>query len=110
MIVFDTKGGLHKGRDDIKADTAFYRKWELCEQTNPDKSTTSREAMKGADVLIALSQPGPDTVKPDWISSMGHEVDRLRLRQPGARDLSRTPPRKRAPTSWPPAAATSPTR
>jgi malate dehydrogenase (oxaloacetate-decarboxylating) len=28
------------------------------------------EAMKGADVLIALSTPGPDTVKREWISSM----------------------------------------
>jgi malate dehydrogenase (oxaloacetate-decarboxylating) len=28
------------------------------------------EAMKGADVLIALSTPGPDTVKREWIRSM----------------------------------------
>jgi len=30
------------------------------------------EAMKGADVLIALSTPGPDTVKRQWIKSMAH--------------------------------------
>ena len=70
MSVFDSKGGLHTGRQDIKADTAFYRKWELCEATNPDKYTTIEEAMRGADVLIALSQPGPDAVKQDWIRSM----------------------------------------
>ncbi|MCP4148187.1 MAG: NADP-dependent malic enzyme [bacterium] len=71
MILFDTKGALHKGRDDIKADARFYRKWELCEKTNPKKVGTIEEAMKGADVLIALSKPGPDVVKPEWIKAMG---------------------------------------
>ncbi|MFO8234460.1 MAG: NADP-dependent malic enzyme [Bacteroidales bacterium] len=71
MILFDSKGALHKGRDDIKADKRFYRKWELCEQTNPDKITDIEKAMQGADVLIALSTPGPDIVKPEWIKKMG---------------------------------------
>ncbi len=70
LVMFDTKGGLHKGRDDVKADTAFYRKWEICEQTNPGRISDIAEAVKGADVLIALSKPGPDTVKPEWIHSM----------------------------------------
>lgn len=70
MVMFDTKGSLHKGRDDIKEDARFYRKWELCESTNPDRVGTIEEAVRGADVLIALSQPGPGTVKPAWISSM----------------------------------------
>ena len=70
IVMFDTKGGLHKGRDDMKADTAFYRKWELCEKTNPGSVNDIAEAMKGADVLIALSKPGPDTVKREWIRSM----------------------------------------
>lgn len=71
MAVFDSKGGLHKGRDDIKSKPAFYRKWELCEATNPDKIANIEDAMKDADVLISLSKPGPDTVKPQWIQSMG---------------------------------------
>jgi malate dehydrogenase (oxaloacetate-decarboxylating) len=70
MVVFDSKGGLHKGRDDVKADTAFYRKWEICEATNPDRFATEAEALKGADVIIGASQPGPDTIKPEWIKSM----------------------------------------
>ncbi len=70
MILFDSKGGLHTGRDDIKADKAFYRKWELCEETNPDKINTMDEAMKDADVLISLSKPGPDVIKPEWVKSM----------------------------------------
>jgi len=70
MIVFDSKGGLHTKRDDIKADTRFYRKWEICEQTNPARINSMEEAMKGADVLISLSTPGPDTVKQGWIRVM----------------------------------------
>jgi len=70
MIVFDTKGGLHLGRDDIKGDKRNYRKWEICEKTNPGRVETMEEAMKGADVLIALSTPGPDTVKREWIRAM----------------------------------------
>ena len=87
MVVFDSKGGLHKGRDDVKADTAYYRKWEICEATNPKRFDTEAEALKGADVIIAASKPGPDTIKPEWIKSMGAQVHRLRLRQPGAGDL-----------------------
>ena len=70
MIVFDTKGSLHLGREDIKNDKRNYRKWELCEKTNPDRSPNIACALKGADVLIALSTPGPDTVKREWISGM----------------------------------------
>jgi malate dehydrogenase (oxaloacetate-decarboxylating) len=74
IVMFDTKGGLHKGRDDVKADTAFYRKWELCETTNPGRVNDIAEALKGADVLIALSKPGPDTVKAEWIRGMADKA------------------------------------
>ena len=70
MILFDTKGGLHAGRADIEKDPRNYRKWELCQKTNLGRVTTEAEALKGADVLIALSTPGPDTVKREWIRSM----------------------------------------
>ncbi len=33
--MFDTKGGLHAKRADIEADKRFYRKWEICQKTNP---------------------------------------------------------------------------
>ncbi len=70
IIMFDSKGSLHKDRKDIEADERFYRKWELCRQTNPDKIDDFSEAMTGADVLIALSKPGPDTVSPEDVSRM----------------------------------------
>lgn len=73
MYLFDSQGGLHTGREDIKTDKRFYRKWELCESTNPEKVDSFAEACQGADVMIALSKPGPDTVKPEWISSMAEK-------------------------------------
>jgi malate dehydrogenase (oxaloacetate-decarboxylating) len=74
MIVFDTNGGLHSGREDIKNDKRNYRKWELCEKTNPKRISTMDEAIKGADALIALSTPGPDTVKREWIRRMAEKA------------------------------------
>jgi len=71
MIMFDTKSALHRQRKDIESDKAFYRKWELCQATNPKCINTMEEAIKGADVLIALSKPGPETVKKEWIKAMG---------------------------------------
>jgi malate dehydrogenase (oxaloacetate-decarboxylating) len=73
LTVFDSHGGLHAGREDIKKDTWNYRKWEICERTNPRRITTIEDAVKGADVLIALSSPGPDTVKPEWIACMAEK-------------------------------------
>ncbi len=70
MVIFDSRGPLHAGREDIKSDPRFYRKWDLCLSTNPRRIPAMEEAIKGADVLIALSKPGPDTVKPEWIHSM----------------------------------------
>jgi malate dehydrogenase (oxaloacetate-decarboxylating) len=70
MVVFDSKGSLHPGREDIKNDKRNYRKWEICERTNPAGAASIAKAVKGADVLIALSTPGPNTVKREWVRSM----------------------------------------
>ena len=70
IIMFDSKGSLNRDRKDIEEDKRFYRKWELCQKTNPDKIETFSEAMTGADVLIALSKQGPDTVSPEDIKRM----------------------------------------
>ena len=74
MVIFDTKGTLNKKRDDIKADKRFYRKWELCELTNPNCIDDYEKASKGADVFIALSKSDPNTVKPSWIRSMAKKA------------------------------------
>ncbi|MCQ2284437.1 MAG: NADP-dependent malic enzyme [Bacteroidales bacterium] len=74
MIIYDTKGTLHKNRADIESDPRFYRKWELCQSTNPDCVEDPSIAFQSADVLVALSKPGPDTIKPEWISLMNEKA------------------------------------
>lgn len=73
MVMFDSKGSLSTDREDIKADKRFYRKWELCEATNPEKFKTHAEAIKGADALIAVSRPGPGLIPHEWIRSMAKD-------------------------------------
>ncbi len=70
MVMYDSRGGLNRKREDIKSKPEYYRKWELCEATNPDNIADIESGMKDADVLIALSKPGPDVVKPEWIRKM----------------------------------------
>ena len=70
LCLFDSKGSLHLGRSDIEKDPRNYRKWELCQKTNPSRYADEAAALAGADVLIALSTPGPDTVKPEWVRVM----------------------------------------
>ncbi|AEJ20898.1 NAD(P)-dependent malic enzyme [Gracilinema caldarium] len=74
IIMFDSQGSLHTGRKDIETDTRNYRKWELCQKTNPQGIKDMDTAIKGADVLIALSTPGPDTVKREWVRSMAEKA------------------------------------
>ena len=74
MIIFDSKAALSTDRTRYKDNPATYRQWELCQKTNPKKITTIEEAMVNADVLIAVSKPGPDTVKPEWIQKMNSKA------------------------------------
>ncbi|MDR0550647.1 MAG: NADP-dependent malic enzyme [Spirochaetaceae bacterium] len=74
LILFDSQGALHSGRTDIQADTREYRKWELCLRTNPRRVMDEAAALAGADVLIALSKPGPDTVKRAWVRGMAERA------------------------------------
>ncbi len=71
-IMVDSKGILHKGRNDIEARKAdFVDKWRLCNTTNAEGRTGSiAEALVGADVCIALSKPGPDTIHKEWVAQM----------------------------------------
>jgi malate dehydrogenase (oxaloacetate-decarboxylating) len=74
MMMFDSTGGLHDGREDVKTNPRAYRKWEICRQTNPNRVDDFDAAMTGADVLIAASTPGPGVVKPDTVSRMAEKA------------------------------------
>jgi malate dehydrogenase (oxaloacetate-decarboxylating) len=73
--VVDSKGILHKDRKDIELRKAeFVDKWKLCQITNGEgRQGAAAEAMKGADVVIALSKPGPGTILPEWVSRMAKD-------------------------------------
>jgi len=73
--VVDTKGILNLARADIEAKKDEYcDKWKLCNITNAEgRSGGIAEALAGADVCIALSKPGPDTIQKEWITKMGKD-------------------------------------
>jgi malate dehydrogenase (oxaloacetate-decarboxylating) len=52
----------------------YVDKWRLCQTTNKEQRKGGiPEAMKGSDVCIALSKPGPDTIKKEWVASMAKD-------------------------------------
>ncbi|MCE1245924.1 MAG: NADP-dependent malic enzyme [Firmicutes bacterium] len=68
-IMVDINGILHKDREDLINECEEKRK--ICLTTNRDNVRGGiPEAMKGADVVIALSKPGPDTIEKEWIRTM----------------------------------------
>jgi len=75
-MVVDTKGILNEGRQDLSMRKAeFVDKWRLCQTTNKEqRSGGIPEAMKDSDVCIALSKPGPDTIKKEWVASMANDA------------------------------------
>ena len=73
-IMIDSKGTLHRDRDDIRNNGELKEKWNVCLTTNKEGIRGSAEqALREADVLIALSKPGPGTVKPEWIAGMAKD-------------------------------------
>jgi len=72
VIMVDSKGTLHKGRVELKE--THPEKWQICLKTNKKQVKGNLpEAMKDADVLIALSQPGPGVIKKEWIRYMAED-------------------------------------
>jgi malate dehydrogenase (oxaloacetate-decarboxylating) len=72
MIIVDSKATLHSGRRDLEEKQVENPyKWDLAKRTNPDKLEGGiAEALIGCDVVISLSTPDPDTIKPAWIKKM----------------------------------------
>jgi malate dehydrogenase (oxaloacetate-decarboxylating) len=75
-FIVDSKGILGMHRKDLEMKKAeFVDKWRLCQITNAEgREGDIAEAMRGADVCIALSRPGPDIVKPAWVSTMAKDA------------------------------------
>ena len=74
IIMVDSKGTLHKGRDDLRS-PELAQKWHMCETSNGDAVVGGiPEAMKGADVCVSLSQPGPGVIDPAWVATMSSDA------------------------------------
>jgi malate dehydrogenase (oxaloacetate-decarboxylating) len=72
----DSKGILGKHRKDLEMRKAEYvDKWKLCNITNAEgRQGDIADAMKGADVVVALSQSGPGVIQPEWVSKMAKDA------------------------------------
>ncbi|MDR1243719.1 MAG: NADP-dependent malic enzyme [Endomicrobium sp.] len=68
VVMVDVKGTLHRERFDLKS---CYEQWSLAIDTNGnDIRGGIKEAIVNADVVIALSRPGPEVIKKEHISLM----------------------------------------
>jgi malate dehydrogenase (oxaloacetate-decarboxylating) len=73
IIACDSKGILHQGRADIRP--SHQDKLKIMQITNAGRRTGGiPEAMQGADVVIALSKPGPDTIRKEWVKAMADDA------------------------------------
>ena len=72
MVMVDSRGILNVDREDVRGDK---NKWEICEKTNKEgKRGGIKEAMRDTDVCIALSTPGPDVIKREWVAGMADDA------------------------------------
>jgi len=73
VILVDSRGILNPQRTDL--DTPEERfKWLMCQETNRERRSGGiAEALRGADVCIALSRSGPGTIKPEWVAGMAED-------------------------------------
>jgi malate dehydrogenase (oxaloacetate-decarboxylating) len=74
-FMVDSKGILGKHRRDLEMRKAEYvDKWRLCESTNHEgRQGNIPDAMRNADVVIALSKSGPGVILPEWVSTMNKD-------------------------------------
>ncbi|MFN2221609.1 MAG: NADP-dependent malic enzyme [Chloroflexota bacterium] len=75
-FMVDSKGILGMHRHDLEMRRHEYvDKWRLCQSTNKiGRQGSTADAMEGVDVVIALSKPGPGTLKPEWIERMNKDA------------------------------------
>ncbi len=75
-LVVDSKGIMGKHRKDIEMRKAEYvDKWKLCNITNTEgREGNIPDAIKGTDVVIALSRSGPGVILPEWIETMAKDA------------------------------------
>ncbi len=72
IVMVDSKGILSKERTDLK--TRYKAKWEMALRTNGEGRVGAlKDAIKGADTLLAMSTPGPGIVPKGLIETMNDD-------------------------------------
>ncbi len=75
VIACDAYGTLHRGRKDVEALKGVAPQWDICQETNVEGLEGGiAEAVRGADLLIAFSRPGPGTIEPEWVRTMAPDA------------------------------------
>jgi malate dehydrogenase (oxaloacetate-decarboxylating) len=75
IILVDSKGILNQSRKDILEKEKDPWKWKWALKSNAEGlSGGIPEALKGADVCIAASRPGPGVIKKEWIRGMSDDA------------------------------------
>ncbi|AGI47072.1 Malic enzyme [Thermoplasmatales archaeon BRNA1] len=73
LCMCDSKGILNGERDDL--DDSHRLKREIAQKTNgAGKKGGMKEAIKGADLLIAASKPGPGTIPGEYLDGMADDA------------------------------------
>jgi len=76
LVAVDSHGVIHAGRTDLEAQKDQYRdKWRVALKSNrAGVRGGAEEALRGADVCIGFSKPGPGTIKPEWVAGMAKDA------------------------------------
>jgi malate dehydrogenase (oxaloacetate-decarboxylating) len=75
IVMMDSKGVLHSGRKDIEEVKQKYDlKWDMCLNSNGEgREGDILAGMKGTEMVIATSKPGPGTILPKHIHAMAED-------------------------------------
>lgn len=75
LIIVDSKGILHpnrKDKDDLQKN--YKQKWHFAEISNGEGRVGDKEvAIKGSDMIVAASKPGPGVITKEMISTMNND-------------------------------------
>jgi malate dehydrogenase (oxaloacetate-decarboxylating) len=76
VVVCDSRGILHRSRQDIEArQDEFADKWQACQESNLEGVTGGiAEALRGADVCIACARSDPGLIRPEWVKGMARDA------------------------------------
>ncbi len=76
IVAVDSKGVLHRDRPDVEAMKEENPwKYAIAVESNGEGVTGGiKEAMKGADVVIAAAKSGPGVIKKEWVAEMNKDA------------------------------------